>query len=406
MTFSGLGCSVIDYLYTNINFSDFKIKPYLSKQPFDGGLNPGGLVFKEEIESYTGLKISDFIKKITNNQNPNAYNLGGPAIVALINSAQLLYNLPIKVQYYGFIGNDKSANLIQNIIKKTPLIYSNYKSIKGTTPFTYVLSDPDYDNGNGERMFISHMGVLNNYTVYDIPDHFYNNRIVFLGATALLPGIHDNLSAILKKAKQNNCLNIVTTVYDFRNSRKNQKSRLPMGDSDINYQNMDLLITDHEEAIQLSGCNNISDAINFFIDKKVPTFIITHGSNPVHIYSNGELFKKTGSITLPVAECVKLLLKKESATGRDTTGCGDNFAGGVLASIAYQLKYLKQNKIDILTACAWGIASGGFACFYTGGTYVEKNSGEKKEKIKNILNEYKCQVIKSIKINHIDFNKS
>jgi sugar/nucleoside kinase (ribokinase family) len=87
----------------------------------------------------------------------------------------------------------------------------------------------------------------------------------------------------------------------------------------------------------------------------------------------------------------------------DTTGCGDNFAGGALASIAYQLFTMKSPEVDLQTACAWGIASGGFACCYLGGTYVEQRPGEKRKKIQMVFNEYQRQINKTLTCVHTGF---
>jgi sugar/nucleoside kinase (ribokinase family) len=77
-------------------------------------------------------------------------------------------------------------------------------------------------------------------------------------------------------------------------------------------------------------------------------------------------------------------LKYNTGLAGDTTGCGDNFAGGIIASAAWQLRYKKPGELDIIDACAWGIASGGFTCFYIGGTYLEWSKGEKF----NLVNPY------------------
>jgi sugar/nucleoside kinase (ribokinase family) len=65
----------------------------------------------------------------------------------------------------------------------------------------------------------------------------------------------------------------------------------------------------------------------------------------------------------------------------DTTGCGDNFVGGLIASVAEQLQRNRQAQPDLQEALSWAVASGGFACLYVGGTYLEKEPGEKKEKV-------------------------
>jgi sugar/nucleoside kinase (ribokinase family) len=400
---AGIGCSLIDCIYPNIHFNDPEILPYFSKTAFDGGLIPGGLVFVDDLERFTGRPIATILDDITKGKKATLIKLGGPAIVALINCAQLLRCHPIEVRYYGRMGNDANAEYIRNILKTMPLHWDNYLQGIGSTPSTYVFSDPDYDHGRGERLFVNNIGIAGSLTADDIPDNFFDSRILIFGATALLPALQDSLSVLLKKGKKRGCINILTTVYDFHNAKKQPASRWPLGDNDNNYKTIDLLIADYEEALHLSGAATIDEAINFLIKMQTPAFIITHGPHPVHLYSGRSVFSKIELTTLPVSASIGDLLKTKDAIVGDTTGCGDNFAGGVLASIAYQLFTMKSPTVDLMSACAWGIASGGFACCYRGGTYVEESPGEKKDKIQSVFNEYQKQIRNSFTCVHNNF---
>jgi len=66
---------------------------------------------------------------------------------------------------------------------------------------------------------------------------------------------------------------------------------------------------------------------------------------------------------------------KEGYKG-DTSGCGDNFAGGVIAGLVLQFQS-EQSPIDLREALVWGVVSDGYTCFYIGGTYFEKYPEEK-----------------------------
>ena len=76
----------------------------------------------------------------------------------------------------------------------------------------------------------------------------------------------------------------------------------------------------------------------------------------------------------------------------DTTGCGDNFAGGIIASLAEQLKMTKKGRFNLKEAISLGISSGGFCCFTIGGTYHEPYRGEKKQRIDIIQKDYLKQI--------------
>jgi len=386
---TGTGCCLVDILYNNIDFTSEAIKRYLSKERGDGGLAPGKLVFQEEFEEYTGIKMDNFIHEITGGRNPDKINVGGPSIVSLINAAQLTDREKCEVRYYGRAGNDINGRYLISSLAKTPVVLKDFKLLENRTPSTIVLSDPSYDNGHGERMFINSIGAAWDYHPDELNDDFFSSNIVVFGGTALVPNIHDHLTTLLKKAKSHGCKIIVNTVFDFRNEKANPREKWPLGEDDVSYQSIDLLITDNEEALRLSGESEIINAVRFFHAKKVPSFIITNGSSDIISYSDGSLFHSLPVNRLPVSEVIRGELKNHS--GVDTTGCGDNFVGGVIASVVNQ-SGIGINRFDLKDACSWGIVSGGFACFYIGGTYLEEKPGEKIDRIKHYYESYKKQI--------------
>jgi len=388
---SGVGCCLVDMLYNNVDFSGDVIRWYISKERGDGGLAPGKLVFQEEFEKYSGISLDNFLLKIAEGRNSDNINIGGPSIVSLINVAQLTDKERCEVRFYGRAGNDNNGLYLVSSLEKTPVVLKDFKLLENRTPSTLVLSDPSYDNGHGERMFINSIGAAWDYYPYELDDDFFNSEIVAFGGTALVPNVHDNLTTLLKKAKSKGCITVVNTVFDFRNEKDNPLKRWPLGENDESYMLTDILITDKEEALRLSGESGINKAICFFLEKKVPSFIITNGSSDIITYSDGSFFTASPVNSMPVSQAVYDDLK--SLRGGDTTGCGDNFAGGVIASVVNQLMS-GTSKIDLNEACSWGIVSGGFACFYIGGTYFEKTPGEKNAIIKRYYDNYRKQISK------------
>jgi sugar/nucleoside kinase (ribokinase family) len=274
-------------------------------------------------------------------------------------------------------------------IKKTPVVLYDYKVSNKITPSTVVLSDPNFDNGNGERIFINSIGAAWDFTPDDLDEDFFKSDLVIFGGTALVPGIHDNLTELLKKAKQNRGITIVNTVFDFRNDKQNPYKKWPLGKSSKSYQYIDLLIADKEEALRLSGKKTIETAITYFLTNKVLAVVITNGINPIWAYSNGKLFEQINLTKFPVSQSILDELKTN--TQGDTTGAGDNFAGGIIASIISQLQ--QNHKILNLTdAITWGIVSGGFACFYMGGAYFENERFEKLKLVKSYYDAYQLQI--------------
>ena len=51
------------------------------------------------------------------------------------------------------------------------------------------------------------------------------------------------------------------------------------------------------------------------------------------------------------------------------------------------------NHPDLVEAAKWGIVSGGFACTYMGGTYLEEYVGQKMEAISKYYELYTDQLI-------------
>ena len=386
---SGVGCCLVDLLFNDINFSSDTFSPYLSKKRGDGGLTPGHLVFQEEFEKFCGTDFDEVLNCITGGRPHNKVNIGGPSIVSLINVAQLIDKEHCEVRFYGRGGKDEIGQYLLSSLKKTPVVLKDYKLIDNRTPSTVVLSDPLYDNGHGERMFLNSIGAAWDYRPDELDDDFFNSDIVVFGGTALVPQIHDNMTSLLKKAKSKGCVTIVNTVFDFRNERADPSNKWPLGESDESYRYIDLLIADREEALRLSGEHDPQAAIRFFQDKKVSSLIITNGSKNISTYSDGRFFNTSGLKEMAVSQ--KVIDELKNAQGGDTTGCGDNFTGGVIASVVTQLQNGTKHP-DLHEACCWGIVSGGFACFYMGGTYFEENIGEKRSRIESYYESYKNQI--------------
>lgn len=390
---SGTGCALADYLYTGVKFDTPQFLKYFSRQTGDGGLAPGKLVFTEELEKFAGTSYAEIFSEITGNLEPDAFNIGGPGLVSLINTAQLLNKDDFEVYFYGGTGDDDTAVLIDQMVRKTPLFTDHYCKIsKKKTPFTDVFSDVTYDNYHGERTFINNIGAAWDYSPDLLGEDFFNADIVCFGGTALVPQIHDNLTSLLARAKQNGCLTVVNTVFDFRNEKKNPDKPWPLVDTPEDYHLIDLLIMDCEESLKISGQKSINEAARYFISQQIGAFVITNGANELYACSNGDLFEKTGLIKLPVSQKVSMDISLNPESKGDTTGCGDNFTGGVIASLARQLKAKNSSKMKFEEAISWGVASGGFACFYVGGTFIEREEGEKLKIVREFEKDYKNQI--------------
>ncbi len=403
---SGTGCALMDYLYADIRLDSEVFLRYRARHDCDGGLEPGKLVFIEDLERFAGEPFAAILRALGAGREPDRANLGGPSIVSLIHAAQMLEGQAAQVRFFGARGNDAGGDEILNIVSRTPLDISGYLVFDGHTPFTQVFSDPTYDHGHGERTFVNERGVANLFAPAHLPDGFFEADIVAFGGTALVPQIHDSLDTLCGRARRGGSVVLVNTVYDFLSEAKRTAgggapavsssspgARWPLGSRDEAYRHIDVLIADREEALRLSGTENIRAALAFFRSRGTGAAVVTDGARDIHFYSDGGLFAPLEEGTLPVSAEVRRALTGPSRPRGDTTGCGDNFAGGLLASLALQLEAgQKRGTLDIVDACSMAVVSGGFSCFYVGGTYLEAAPGEKSQKIQALYDLYRAQL--------------
>lgn len=392
---SGTGCALADFLYNRVSFSGPAFKKYHSVSPGDGGLSPGKLVFTEELEHFAGKPYSEIAGELIGSRVPDAFNVGGPSVVPLIHASQLLSRKEFDVRFFGMAGNDDIAQKIFSILRQTPLNTSQYLTTPHPTPltpFTDVLSDPDFDHGHGERTFINNIGAAWEYTPEHLTDDFFNSDIVCFGGTALVPLIHDNLSALLRKARDKGCITLVNTVYDFRNEKANPGKPWPLVSCPEDFRLIDVLIMDCTEALSISGESTMEAAADFFISSGVSSFIITNGAQELVAWSGGELFEKSRLTRFPVSQRVTVEQRSDPGRRGDTTGCGDNFAGGIIVSLAGQYKIRKRGAFSLVEAVCCGIASGGFCCFQVGGTFLEEYPGQKMKEIQMLRQDYLTQI--------------
>ena len=387
---SGVGCCLMDRIYAHADFSSPAFKRYLSHRQGDGGLSVGGLTFEEDLEIFAGQSFGNILPVLSGGKAPDKENIGGPAIVALIHAAQIASDC-CTVRFYGCRADDLVGENLERLLKNTPVDLMHFGIKPGSeTPSTTVLSDPNADYGHGERLFVNTIGAAWDYIPAIVDPSFYESDICVFGGTALVPRIHEGLEAMLSKARRNGCLTVANMVYDFLSEKKNPGLKWPLGSSDATYSLLDLLIADREEALKLSGKDNIDDALEFFRQKGVGAVIITAGADDVHLWACSDRFLPIEPETMPVSKALGKAGKDPSRRG-DSTGCGDNFAGGIIASIAGQFASGRKN-IDLKEACQLGIVSGGFAGLYYGGTWLESEPGEKWSLLQPYYEEYLKQI--------------
>ncbi|MFA5467975.1 MAG: carbohydrate kinase family protein [Sphaerochaetaceae bacterium] len=387
MKISGAGCCLIDSIYMNCSYEDAAFKKLWTKEVGDGGLIEGGLVFSEHLQQFAKRSYSEILKELTKGRSPDVVNLGGPAVVALVHAAQILAEDGHVVTFHGAVGVDELAVKVRDLIKNTPLKTYLKEVANYRTATTEVFDDPTQRGGKGERSFVNTIGAAGFFGAADLDDSFYDADIILLGGSALVPQLHDELHLVLARAKAKGIITVVGTVYDFRNEEANPGKRWPLGD-DSSYKNIDLLLVDEEEALKLSGKDDIYEAAQAFINWGVGALIITRGALDILIYSRGDLIAKHALSSMPVNTYIDEMMAKDPSLRKDTTGCGDNFVGGALVALAHHFNQKRSDQIEMRDICAWGATSGGFTCMYHGGTFHEKATGEKARLLQPALKAY------------------
>lgn len=260
ISISAAGCALLDFLYTDVDFSSPAIASLWSKRPGDGGILPGGLVFTRDLESFAGSPFSVLRPRLVGDRPPDRVNLGGPCIVALLHASQLLHGPGFKMRFHGARGNDEAGRFIGSFLKHSAIGLEHYLVKPGQTPSTTVLSGTVARGSYGERAFINDLGVAADYSPENLDDVFFGSDILFFGGTALVPHLHDSLEEVLLKGKEKDAVNVVSTVYDFRNEQKYPGRPWPLANIMTGGGYIDLLMMNREESLRISGQENTGKA--------------------------------------------------------------------------------------------------------------------------------------------------
>jgi sugar/nucleoside kinase (ribokinase family) len=416
MVIHGTGCCLIDFLYANEDFSSPAFQAARSRAEGDGGLTPGKLVFAEAFERFMGKPYEEALADLTGHKPYTSYNLGGPSVVSLAHAAQMLGG-EHRVSFFGVSGGDSPVALVEKALASLPFASVHLIAKTGAAPRTDVLSDPNYDDGHGERTFINLLGAAANLKAEDLSqipseftlqipseftarissecagEDFYDAGIVAFGGTGLTPLLHDELTALLERSRKRDAVTVVNLVYDYRSENAAPGEKWKLGVNDDAYPFIDLLIADREEALRTAGCLTPEDAAAWFLGQGVNAVIITDGIRPVILGAGrGGVFAPLSLQTLPVSEKINQDLAAHPERRGDTTGCGDNLAGGVIAGMAEGLSRTKRGTLNLLECAVIGIVSGGFACFTVGGVRYESRAGEKRSLLEPYLAAYRDQI--------------
>jgi sugar/nucleoside kinase (ribokinase family) len=210
-------------------------------------------------------------------------------------------------------------------------------------------------------------------------------------ALAFITGGKKPLTDLLKKARALGAVTVVNLVYDYQSEQKRGNEKWKLGSRDDAYQYIDILIADREEALKTSGRPGAEEAANWFISRGTGAAVISDGARPVFLASGKGIFLPLAGQTMEVCEAADRDWEQFPERRGDTTGCGDNFAGGIIAGTAEQMALVKPGRLDLRELCVQGITAGGFARFTLGGTFYESAPGEKRKLLEPYMADYRRQ---------------
>lgn len=385
MRISGVGCSVVDLLYDLPPEAQERLARYLSRTPGDGGFIRGGAVLKSTVEALGGGSIDRWVAGVVGDATPRRA-LGGVAVVSLIAAAQLLPEA--QVRFHSAVSDDEDGRWIFGQMARTPIDLSRILQRAGRYPTTVILNETH--DGHSERTFICGPGASPELALRpeELDQDFFGSDVALFGAMWWEPRLHADLAALLRKARAAGAVTVVGTAFDP--ARSQVRTRWALGDSDETYRHADVLVMDHAELLLHSGEREPERARAFFQRSGVGAFLVTEGLRPVYYWSGGAGACAPAEGRLPIPEALVRDRERGVLPTGDSVGCGDNFLGGVAASVARQRQ--GGGRIQLREAALLGCLSGGIASTHAGGVFFEQAPGEKRALVERYRIPYQAQL--------------
>lgn len=242
----------------------------------------------------------DFIEEIR-------LTVAGTAGGVVVNTAKL----GLKSLAVGAVGNDEKADFVLGAMDRLGIDTSAMQRLEGVPTSATILNV----RPNGDRPALHQRGASDHF---DVPaalyDQVFDAPIVHLGGTGLLRRLDGPRSVeILAEAKRRGC----TTTFDLiAATAETAAIVLPL------LPHIDYFMPSIEEARDMSGCRTKEDCASFYLDRGARTCVFTLGGE-------GAFFASADGTRLHVpAYDIEVV---------DTTGCGDAFDAGFIASLHHRM---------------------------------------------------------------------
>lgn len=256
----------------------------------------------------------DFIEEIR-------LTVAGTAGGTVIDTAKL----GLKSLAVGAVGDDEKADWILLNLQKHGIDTSAMQRLKGVPTSATILNV----RANGDRPALHVRGASDHF---DVPasmyDQVFDAPIIHLGGTGLLRKLDGPASVtLLKEAKRRGRIVTFDLIAASAETIGIVEPLLP---------HIDYFMPSIEEARDMSGLQNAEDCASFYLDKGAACCVFTlGGEGAYYAHRDGTRLKS------PAYE-VRVV---------DTTGCGDAFDAGFIASL--------HHKMDVETSLRFAQAAAG-----------------------------------------------
>lgn len=249
------------------------------------------------------VKGDVFLKEATFVENMN-FTTGGDAL----NQGIILSRLGKNVGLIGHVGKDLLGRCIINTCQENAIDHSGLiKDSTVNTRINVVLIKED-----GQRHFIKTMNnSFRSFRKDEIDYQLIKNAKAVSLASLFSSKLSDKevIYSILKMAKDNNAITFADTVpFNVEKPLDFLKEALPY---------VDFMLPNIEEAQLLTGKKKVEEMAEILLDYGVKNVIIKMGKEGCFIKNQGE----------------EMFIPSIKAKTIDTTGAGDNFVAGFIASV-------------------------------------------------------------------------
>lgn len=271
-----------------------------------------------------GEVLIDFISKDITNKLEEVNTFDKKAGGAPANVAVAISRLGGKATFLGQVGEDSFGLYLKNILKDNKVNIDNIKE-NGNTTLAFVTLDEE-----GERDFQFIRGGDKEYSLDLEGLNLDCNSIIHFGsATAFLGGkLKNSYMELFDYANENG---IYTSFDPNYRSALITENNIEEFKSDCwkFIRKANLVKLSSEEALILTGTENIEDSLDILFDEKIETLVITLGKKGAFLFRNGQ-YAKISSVKVKQV---------------DSTGAGDAFIGAILYKLSNEneLKNLSAN---------------------------------------------------------------